>query len=106
MKKYLLIIQPWTWQCGDGCCSDSGTDVELREKNLRGNIVFSTEYEYGDCTNRVENDSIDGDLIDLLLEKIEIECEPNQTMTDKEFIEFMKKYDIELVINRNFEEER
>jgi len=27
--KILFKIKPWTWECGDGCCSDSGCDIEV-----------------------------------------------------------------------------
>lgn len=27
MKRVVLKIVGWSWTCGDGCCSDSGTDV-------------------------------------------------------------------------------
>jgi len=43
--KIIFKIKPWTWTCGDGCCSDSGCVVEAYSvvKGKNNSPYFRTE---------------------------------------------------------------
>lgn len=40
--KITITLKPWTWECGDGCCSDSGLIIEYSIPN-----GCKKEYESG-----------------------------------------------------------
>jgi len=43
-KKMHAVIESYYWECGDGCCSDSGYDISLE---MDGQTVAT--FQHYDC---------------------------------------------------------
>jgi hypothetical protein len=43
MKKLKIKLVDWEYECGDGCCYDSGQDIHLNGKQLNENHAENNE---------------------------------------------------------------